>query len=81
MVRLLITHYISFNVIFSEVKVELERLFQQDDTVIYGERFRLLAWQISGDLNGMPEIATLQNGYVVTILTLYYFVKVSLLKL
>lgn len=41
-----------------------------------GERFRLLSWQISGDLNGMPEIATLQNGYVVTILTLYYFVKV-----
>lgn len=58
------------------VKVDLERLLQKDDTVMDGERFRLLAWQISGDLNGMPGIATLQNGYVVTILTLYYFVKV-----
>lgn len=49
----------------------------QDDEALDDTRFRLLSWQISGDLNGIPKIASLSRGYIVSCLCLYFLVKVS----
>lgn len=61
------------------VKIELEKLLQ-DDEDLNDTRFRLLAWQITGDLNGIPEVSTLSTGYMASCLCLYYVVKVSRYK-
>lgn len=53
-----------------------ELLLQEDDDLDF-TRFGLLAWQITGNRNGIPEIASFPKRYFVSCLALYYLVKVS----